>query len=48
MFLEFLYQNEHLINENTEILHKTCNTQALYKQPTLQSPDARYKMQNHV
>ena len=26
IFLKILYQNEHLLNENTQILYETCNT----------------------
>ena len=48
MLLEFLRENERLINENTKILNKTCNTHALCKQPTLQSPGVRIEMSNHA
>ena len=44
MLLEVLCENEHLINKNTQILNKTCNRHALYKQPTLQSPNAKIEM----
>ena len=42
MIFEFLYQNEHLIDESTQ--NKTCVMHALYMQSILLPPDARIEI----